>query len=83
MKDSNFVIILILLFFVVFLGHDNIKRREDTLTHENNFDSLKTSYIELYNYSMDIEDICNTYKSSREKKEAYHRSIPNYDNLFE
>ena len=83
MKDSRFVIILILLFFVVFLGHDNIKRREDTLTHENKFDSLKTSYIELYNYSMDLEDICNTYKSSREKKESYHGKMPNYSNLFE
>jgi hypothetical protein len=83
MKDSSLVIILILLFFVIFLGHDNIKRREATLTYENKFDSLKTSYIDLKNYTMDLEGICNTYKSSREKKEAYHRSMPNYANLFE
>lgn len=83
MKDNSFVIILILLFFVICLGHDNIKRREATLTNENKFDSLKTSYIELKNYSMDLEEICDTYNSSREKKEAYHKKMPNYANLFE
>lgn len=44
--------------------------------------SRKISY-KRFEYAKDLEAICDTYKSSKEKKEIYHKSMPNYANLFE
>lgn len=79
MKDKTFIIILILFGLVVYLGNDNIIKRCNELLLldsvnilNNKLDSLKTSNIELYNYSSDLENICNKYKSSRDAKYNYH-----------
>lgn len=90
MKDNSFIIILLLFGLVVYLANNNIKKRSNDVLHESNvnvlkseIDSIKTSYIELKSYVSELESICDTYKSSSEAKEVYHRSMPNYANLFE
>ena len=79
MKDNTFIIILILFLFVVYLGNKAILKRSNEVTNQNsinilqnNLDSLKQANIELRNYAMSLEDICDKYKSSRDAKYNYH-----------
>jgi len=90
MKDRNFILICIGALLIAYLGDKVILSRSNEVEYKNNtnilhskIDSLKTFNIELRNYTMDLESICDTYKSSSEAKEVYHRSMPNYANLFE
>ena len=90
MKDRNFILICIGALLIAYLGNKVILTRSNDVIHENEvsilqykLDSLKTSYIDLYNYTKGIESICDSSKTSRDRKEAYHKRMPNYENLFE
>lgn len=79
MKDRIFICILILFLFVLYLGNDNIIKRSNEVllkskvnTLEIELDSLKRIKNDLYNYSSDLETICEKYKSSRDAKYNYH-----------
>ena len=79
MKDTTFIIITILFLLVCYLGNDNILKRSNEvyLLNEVNIlrskeDSLKTINTDLYNYNMNLEKICDKYKSSRDAKYNYH-----------
>ena len=79
MKDRTFIIITILFLLVCYLGNDNILKRSNEvyLLNEVNIlrskeDSLKTINTDLYNYNMNLEKICDKYKSSRDAKYNYH-----------
>lgn len=79
MKDSIMIIILLLFGLVIYLGNKAIYSRSNELTMQNSInilesklDSLKTANFKLYNYSMDLENICDKYKSSRDAKYHYH-----------
>ena len=73
------IIILLLFGLVIYLGNKAIYSRSNEVTMQNNIntlesklDSLKTAYFKLEFYTIDIENICDKYKSSRDAKYHYH-----------
>jgi len=73
MKDRNFILICIGALLIAYLGDKVILSRSNEVEYKNNtnilqgkIDSLKSFNIELYYYSMGLESICDTYKSSSE-----------------
>jgi hypothetical protein len=79
MKDSNFTIIVLLFFLVCYLGNKRLRSSSKESEYKNNInmlesknDSLRSAYFNLELYTMEIEDICDKYKSSRDAKYHYH-----------
>lgn len=79
MKNNTFVIITLLFLTVVYLGDKVVLKRSNELLLldrvnilESKLDSLKTSYFELESEAIDLSDICDEFKSSREAKEQYY-----------
>ncbi len=79
MKDNTFMSILLLLGLVIYLGSKVLKNHSNEVKHKNNInilenknDSLRSAYFKLEFYTIDIENICDKYKSSRDAKYHYH-----------
>ncbi len=79
MKDRNFIIILLLLALVIYLGDKvayktslDVKSKNSVNILQSKIDSFKQANIDLRNYAMDLESICNKYQSSRNAKYRYH-----------
>ena len=82
MKDTNFTTITLLFFLVLYLGAKVIKNRSNELSYENDIsilknkvDSLNQAYGKLEFYTIDVENICDKYKSSRDAKYNYHLQV--------
>ena len=79
MKNTSFVIIVLLFGLNIYLGDKAIKNKynevslKDSINVLNaNLTTLKAVKNDLYNYSSDLEKICEKYKSSRDAKYEYH-----------
>jgi len=79
MKDRTFIIITILFLLVIYTSNkvvlmtlDERTNKTNISTLESKIDSLKSVNIDLYNYNMNLEKICDKYKSSRDAKYNYH-----------
>jgi hypothetical protein len=79
MKDSNFTIIVLLFFLVCYLGNEKLNSHSKEVKYKNDIrlkaDSLKTlraKYLKLELYAIEVENICDKYKSSRDAKYHYH-----------
>ena len=79
MKDSTFIIILLLLCLVFYTGNKAIKIRSNEVVLvdslnvlESKYNSLREAYLKLEFYTIDVENICDKYKSSRDEKYHYH-----------
>ncbi len=76
---NNQVIILLLFSMVIYLGNKAILNRSNEVKLQNSInilesknDSLRSAYFELEFYTINIENICDKYKSSRDAKYHYH-----------
>ncbi len=63
----------------IYLGNKVILNRSNEVKLQNNInilenknDSLRSAYFKLEFYTIDIENICDKYKSSRDAKYHYH-----------
>lgn len=79
MTNKSFIIIALLFLIVVYTSNKFIVMTLEARTNinkvnilERQLDSLKTANTDLYNYSSDLEKICEKYKSSRDAKVDYH-----------
>lgn len=79
MRDTQFISILLLFGLVIYLGNKAILNRSNGVTMQNHIDTLKDSlttlrakHLKLELYTMEVENICDKYKSSRDAKYRYH-----------
>jgi len=75
------IIAIIVVFAAIFInvGLNTPSKEQPVNTIKE--DSLIEAYRSLEFYTMDIEDICDKYKSSREAKENLHKTkYPSYRN---
>jgi len=79
MKDSTFLLLFVMIILLFYIGNKHVISRskevllsDSLVVYKNNNDSLKTAYIDLKKYAMDLEGICNNFESSKNAKKEYH-----------